>query len=202
MKQIHLIFTLAVFLTLFSCSDDNEPEVVEGIDGLVNLELTKDFLVNEKWFVDTVTAESEIDINGDGIATLILNPQFPECDLDSFYQFEGTSEDFLNLVDDGIECDEATFFDRFGVGGYVFSIDVENQVLNIELFQSELLGGLSNSTSQVFGGLRDVDFLISPDSSFKLIRGEVQLLVDNGSGGTDLVIIDYRLRADIDNRPE
>lgn len=202
MKQRYLICTFVVFLTLFSCSDDNEPEVVEGIDGLVNLELTKDFLVNEKWFVDTVTAESEIDINGDGIATLVLNSQFPECDLDSFYQFEGTSEDFLNLVDDGIECDETTFFDRFGVGGYGFSIDSENQVLDIRLFQFELLGGLSNSTSQAFSGIRDVDFLISPDSSFKLIRGEVQLLVDNGSGGTNLVIIDYRLRADIDNRPE
>ena len=73
-------YFLVVLLSVACSEDDDGPST----DGLVPLELSQDFLVDERWFLDSATASQDIDINGDGIATGDLSSQFPACDLDSF----------------------------------------------------------------------------------------------------------------------
>lgn len=194
MKKILFIL---VSLAFISCNDDDDS--INPVDGLIPLDLTKDFLVGEKWFLEAAVAKREVDINGDGTATKDLSSQFPACDLDSYYQFERTQEDVFILVDDGIECED--FDERFIVQVYDFEIDTENNELVFNLFTSQLLGGIENKD-----GFNDIDrfqnvkCLISPDSSFKILKGQIQFIENTPSA--DIVIVDYSLKSSIDNRPE
>lgn len=191
MKKI--IFCLSLFV-LCSCSNDDDS--IDTVDGLIPLDLTKDFLVGEKWFLEAAIAKREVDINGDGNATKDLSSQFPTCDLDSYYQFDRTQEDRLVLVDDGIECED--FDERFIVQVYAFEIDTENNQLLFDLNTSQLLGGIENRDGgNDINDFENVKCLISPDSSFKILKGQVQLVVSSG-----IVIVDYSLKASIDDRPE
>ena len=197
-NKMEKILILPLILLFLSCSnDDDGKDSITTNDGLIRLELTKNFLVGEKWFLDSAVAKSAIDINGDGNSTTDLISQVPACDLDSFYQFERFQSDLVVLIDGEIECSDAS--ERFNFFVYDFNIDVENSKLNIDLGIAQLLGGLENNENfNDIDGFFNVEFLISPDFQFKLIRGKVQYISSSGNN----ITVDYQLKASFDNRPE
>ena len=193
MKKILLISALFAFC---ACNNDDDNSI-GTVDGLIPVDLTKNFLVGEKWFLDSAVAETEVDINGNGNATKDLSSQFPQCDLDSYYQFEKNDIDFAVMIQGDNICEDSS--ERFFSTVIPFEIDAEENELLFDLRTSELLGGLENREGgNDIDRLYDVKCLISPDSSFKLLKGQIQLVVDFGN----TVFVDYELKASINNRPE
>ena len=193
MKKILLLLASLAFI---ACNNDDDNSI-GTVDGLIPLELTKEFIVGEKWFLESAVAEREVDINGDGNATKDLSSQFPQCDLDSYYQFERTQENVLVLIDGDFVCED--FEERYISKVYDFEIDAKEDKLKFNLNTSQLLGGIENLDGfNDINEFENVKFLISPDSSFKILKGQIQLIADAGNN----VFVDYRLKSTIDNRPE
>jgi len=187
------IFPLLIML-LSSCKSDDDGDSKRS-DGLILLESSKEFLLDEKWFLESAFSETAIDINNDGNATKDLISQVPACDLDSYYQFEQSQPNIVVLIEGENECIDS--FDRFLGNAWNFELK-ENNKLFIELRTSELLGGIKNTDGfNRIDGLFDTEFLISPDSKFKIIKGTIQNIINTGS----IVNISYSLKANINDRP-
>lgn len=190
MKKIFLTFFI---LSILSCSK----EEIKGSEDndLIQLELNKNFLLGEKWYLYSAVAFSDVDINGNGQATKNLESQFPKCDLDSYYVFEKNQPNIAVLVDGLDECEDN--FERFGSNIFSFQLIKSEKKLNIDTDGFELLGGLKNNNSfNQISFLQNVEFFISPDSSFKILKGEIQLIQGNG----EIVIVEYSLRSNLNNR--
>lgn len=188
----HTILSL-VAIIFFSCSDDiTIVEIIEDDGDFVELELNKTFLLGEKWYLESIIADEELDLNGDNIASEELITEVPLCDLDSFYEFEKEEEDFVVLDDNETVCED--FISNYGFGSYTYKIIPDGNSIEFETNGFKLLGGLRPSQGP---GLTNTKCLMSRDSSFKLLKFDVIGIINFLT-----VRATYVLRADINDRPD
>ena len=187
MKKILLI---CVLLASFSSCKKDDDDSIDTVDGLIPLELNKNFLLDEKWFFESATSDIPYDLNGDGTKTTELNSQILACDLDSYYVFEANQPDIVVLREGENVC-----ADNFEVYNTTSDFEVfkERKVLEIDTAGLNLLGRFLNV---IF--LDELEFLQSRDSSFKLIRCEIRVVDEDNN----VVNVSYTLKSTIDNRPE
>lgn len=159
---------IAVLLSFLSCKKDDDISDIPS--NLLEVDITKEFLINEKWFLNTIEVSDE-------------------CESDNFYVFDQFNEDFVTIQDGEDICDD--FSENYKGISYTYETDNSSNRLVIRTTTDKILGGFDNPNNVING----VDFLISKDSSFKLIRGSVP--TDNDSSDS----MSYELIARADDRP-
>ncbi|CAH8295933.1 hypothetical protein EV196_11314 [Mariniflexile fucanivorans] len=189
----NIVYSIVFLITLSCCDDDN---ISSSNNGFLTLETNKNFLLDEKWFLDSMTSKSPIDINNDGVTSTDLMIQVPECDLDSYYVFEANQSNVVVLFEGTNVCSDN--FAKYGSSVWSFSVLTDQNKIMFETLGDNLLGGLKNPSSvNQINSFDNVNFLISNDSSYKLIKSEIQII----NKDNNVIIVEYVLRADINNRP-
>ena len=188
------VFIIICFCLIFSCNKNDDDDVI--FNDLIELDINKFFLVDEKWFIDSIESDNEIDLNGDGNKTKDLLIQVPSCDLDSYYQFDKNQSGYVILVDGEDEClDNA---ERYGANVWSYLVDKEKSKIELVTLGDEILGGIKNADNfNQIGAIENVKFFVKSDSSFKLLKGEIQLIDNFGN----INVVNYTLKANIENRP-
>lgn len=185
MKKI--LFYLAIIF-IMSCDKEDTDDGNNG--DFFSYELDKSFLIDEKWFLESVTSKTPIDLNGDGNSSTNLLPQINDCEIDSYYQFERLQSNIVILVEGDNICSDS--FERYGNRALEFEIKSDNKSIFFSAFTGQFLGGIESSINS----LNNVEFLSSKDAKFKLLKSEVQIMLN---GNVEILI--YTLKANADNRP-
>ncbi|MFI8410836.1 hypothetical protein ACIGHM_29050 [Streptomyces diastaticus] len=172
----NLISILLVTFLFISCSKDEEtPEEIIN-EGYISLQLSESFLFDEKWYLH----EASDIVTEDNLLTETL-----ACELDSYYVFN-TSEirDSFALNQGETECEDLR--ERYGSGLYEFTIDTGSNSLFLKINESIMLGGFTGAFQ-----LREVEFLLSDDSSTKIIKGVINVEVDGVKKDINYSLISY-----------
>lgn len=180
MKTYHFVLFI-LFSSLISCNNDDDCSGKQS----PTLELTKDFLLSEKWFINEISYIDKFDFNGDGKIAPNLIDELQDCENDNFIIFEQNQSDFIVYKDGKIICNN--FDDLHPSGADSYEIVNASQIS----FGFSLLG---------FGGFArdifDAKAEISEDSSFKLIKGTATIIINNVGSR-----INYSLIARATDRP-
>jgi len=126
--------------------------------------LKKEFIINERWHLISLTSIEDIDLNNDGIIAKNTLNEIPVCESDDFYVFKTASNE-VTLNSGNLTCDDETEI--------LLNYEIIENTKTLKL--PSLIGFKTFSIST----LRNVRFLsLIEDSDRKLIQGNLDLVIN------------------------